>query len=409
MFFIPYILSTPSSSTFTAHTILVISPFFLILSFYFFGLFANTPIENIGTIATVGYDSVRGEVSLFSYLIYHHPPSSLPANLIHSLLTLSLLHLFLYLSPPMQSLLNVDLYPRLLSALFTSPTIPNFFNFLPPLFMAQLYMNFFSKAIAKVLWATIRESNIQVSHPGEARPQNKVMRKPSWHSSSSSSSSSSSGSGSGSSNSSANGKWVNLSSQESHLETERRFSHLFDRESGEEVLTGESAGRSTWKFVEAATDANADADQVHPLVDLGSASNINSSDVIFRSQQCHASDADADADADANANANNPHPHPHLHRAISFYSKLQTPSGCWLGDYGGPMFLQQGLVIAWHVMGRPSSLLTDHHVEAMVKYFLRHQQKDGGWGTHIESPSTMFGTVMTYVSLRILRPADTSR
>lgn len=30
------------------------------------------------------------------------------------------------------------------------------------------------------------------------------------------------------------------------------------------------------------------------------------------------------------------------------------------------------------------------------------QNKDGGWGLHIEGPSTMFGTVLTYVTLRLL-------
>ncbi|KAJ1476743.1 hypothetical protein T484DRAFT_1823886, partial [Baffinella frigidus] len=35
-------------------------------------------------------------------------------------------------------------------------------------------------------------------------------------------------------------------------------------------------------------------------------------------------------------------------------------------------------------------------------YLRNHQQEDGGWGTHIESPSTMFGTSLSYVSLRLL-------
>ncbi|PRQ51824.1 putative cycloartenol synthase [Rosa chinensis] len=46
--------------------------------------------------------------------------------------------------------------------------------------------------------------------------------------------------------------------------------------------------------------------------------------------------------------------------------------GHWPGDYGGPMFLLPGL------------------------------NKDGGWGLHIEGPSTMFGTALNYVSLRLL-------
>lgn len=30
------------------------------------------------------------------------------------------------------------------------------------------------------------------------------------------------------------------------------------------------------------------------------------------------------------------------------------------------------------------------------------QNKDGGWGLHIEGPSTMFVSTLTYVSLRLL-------
>lgn len=30
------------------------------------------------------------------------------------------------------------------------------------------------------------------------------------------------------------------------------------------------------------------------------------------------------------------------------------------------------------------------------------QNRDGGWGLHIEGPSTMFGTCLNYVTLRLL-------
>lgn len=38
----------------------------------------------------------------------------------------------------------------------------------------------------------------------------------------------------------------------------------------------------------------------------------------------------------------------------------------------------------------------------MKHYILVHQQTDGGWGTHLESPSTMFGSTLMYVALRLL-------
>ena len=40
--------------------------------------------------------------------------------------------------------------------------------------------------------------------------------------------------------------------------------------------------------------------------------------------------------------------------------------------------------------------------EGMIAYLKNHQQVDGGWGTHIECASTMFGTVLNYVGLRLL-------
>ena len=37
-----------------------------------------------------------------------------------------------------------------------------------------------------------------------------------------------------------------------------------------------------------------------------------------------------------------------------------------------------------------------------LHYLLVHQQSDGGWGSHLESPSTMFGSVLLYISCRLL-------
>ena len=93
----------------------------------------------------------------------------------------------------------------------------------------------------------------------------------------------------------------------------------------------------------------------------------------------------------------------HLERAINFYSKLQCDDGHWAGDYGGPMFLLPGLVIVNYITKTSSNeVLSAEHKDAMIFYLRSHQQIDGGWGTHIESASTMFGSVLSYVSLRLL-------
>jgi hypothetical protein len=45
----------------------------------------------------------------------------------------------------------------------------------------------------------------------------------------------------------------------------------------------------------------------------------------------------------------------------------------------------------------------------MVRYLRNHQNADGGYGLHIEGTSTMFGTALNYVTLRLLGvPADDS-
>jgi lanosterol synthase len=64
------------------------------------------------------------------------------------------------------------------------------------------------------------------------------------------------------------------------------------------------------------------------------------------------------------------------------------------------MFLMPGLVIASYVTETP---IPDHEATEMKNYlFARAHPEDGGWGLHIEGESTVFGTAMNYVVLRIL-------
>ena len=77
-----------------------------------------------------------------------------------------------------------------------------------------------------------------------------------------------------------------------------------------------------------------------------------------------------------------------------FYETLQQDDGHWPGDYGGPMFLMPGLIITLYVTGCLDTVLSIHHKHEMTRYLHNHQNKDGGFGLHIEGPSTMFGTVL---------------
>ncbi|XP_030661943.1 lanosterol synthase isoform X2 [Nomascus leucogenys] len=73
---------------------------------------------------------------------------------------------------------------------------------------------------------------------------------------------------------------------------------------------------------------------------------------------------------------------------MTFYVGLQAEDGHWTGDYGGPLFLLPGLLITCHVARIP---LPAGYREEIVRYL-----------RHIEDKSTVFGTALNYVSLRIL-------
>jgi cycloartenol synthase len=91
-----------------------------------------------------------------------------------------------------------------------------------------------------------------------------------------------------------------------------------------------------------------------------------------------------------------------VRRGVEFYKTLQVDDGHWPGDYGGPMFLMPGLVITCFVSGVLDEVFPPPAREATMRYLHNHQNEDGGWGLHIEGHSTMFGTVLTYVTLRLL-------
>ncbi|WWC70811.1 uncharacterized protein I206_104763 [Kwoniella pini CBS 10737] len=82
-----------------------------------------------------------------------------------------------------------------------------------------------------------------------------------------------------------------------------------------------------------------------------------------------------------------------------FYKQLQSHDGHFSTEYGGPLFLLPGLIIALNVCGQ--KLLKEQEIE-ISRYLLNKRRPEGGWGLHTAAPPTVFGTVMNYVALRIL-------
>ena len=90
--------------------------------------------------------------------------------------------------------------------------------------------------------------------------------------------------------------------------------------------------------------------------------------------------------------------------ALTYFSQLQLPPGNWACEYGGPLFLLPGLIITWYVTETP----VPEHVSIEIRRYLfaRQSPVDGGWGLHIEGESSVFGTAMNYVALRLLGASE---
>ncbi|ORY72154.1 terpenoid cyclases/protein prenyltransferase alpha-alpha toroid [Pseudomassariella vexata] len=89
-----------------------------------------------------------------------------------------------------------------------------------------------------------------------------------------------------------------------------------------------------------------------------------------------------------------------VRNGLTFFEKLQLPSGEWGCEYGGPMFLMPGVVFAWYVTKTP----IPWYKATEIKNYLRARANpdDGGWGLHIEGESTVFGTSLNYTVLRLI-------
>jgi len=175
------------------------------------------------------------------------------------------------------------------------------------------------------------------------------------------------------------------------------------------------AGRQVWEYVEQINKGEEDQGIAHDKArteyvrkrkELGVR---HSADELMRVQQCgpgYKEVVRVKPKGKSKANTKSPVDGADLDRGVlgglQFYEQLQMDDGHWPGDYGGPMFLMPGLIITCYVTETMETVLGPHRKREMVRYLKNQQNPDGGYGLHIEGHSTMFGTVLTYVSMRLL-------
>lgn len=155
-----------------------------------------------------------------------------------------------------------------------------------------------------------------------------------------------------------------------------------------ELLTHK--GRQIWRFTKQDTVTNAYLQDAVKAFDFNKHVNPNAADLVYRNAKLEGQDI-GERKSNSVEDA--------LQQAIYFYSAIQTEDGHWTGDYGGPLFLLPGLIVASVVTDTPLPAI---HQRLIAQYIFNQQNKDGGWGLHIEDKSTVFGTVMNYVALRFL-------
>lgn len=88
-----------------------------------------------------------------------------------------------------------------------------------------------------------------------------------------------------------------------------------------------------------------------------------------------------------------------------FYSGLQLDDGHRGSSYAGPCFTLPGIVFALYIT---NGEIPEEWTIDMTKWICCQQNDAGGWGLHFHGKSSLFPTVLYYVTLRILSMQPTN-
>ncbi|XP_058203427.1 dammarenediol II synthase-like isoform X1 [Rhododendron vialii] len=91
-----------------------------------------------------------------------------------------------------------------------------------------------------------------------------------------------------------------------------------------------------------------------------------------------------------------------LKKAVRLSCAIQSKDGHWPAELSGPHILMPPMLISLYISGAINTVLTAEHKKEMIRYLYNHQNDDGGWGFCVGGRSTMIGTALNYISLRLL-------
>ncbi|KAE8719743.1 Lupeol synthase [Hibiscus syriacus] len=91
-----------------------------------------------------------------------------------------------------------------------------------------------------------------------------------------------------------------------------------------------------------------------------------------------------------------------LKRTVHLVSALQSEHGHWPSEQSGPLYFTPPVVMCMYITGHLNTIFTAEHRKEILRYIYCQQNKDGGWGLYIGGHSSMFGTALNYICMRLL-------